>query len=91
MIVSYNINGVNHPIKRKKIMNQLKRLNCSIALLQETHLNDIEHKKLRREWVGQVFSASCEGVKKEEWQFCVIDHSVLLQRTCTKTKKATFW
>lgn len=63
-VVSYNINGINHPIKRKKIMNQLKRLNCSIALLQETHLNDIEHKKLRREWVGQVFSALCEGGKK---------------------------
>ena len=45
-------------------MNQLKRLNCSIALLQETHLNDIEHKKLRREWVGQVFSVSCEKGKK---------------------------
>ena len=70
-VVSYNINGVNHPIKRKKIMNQRKGLNCSIALLQETHLDDPEHKKLRREWVGQVFSASCEKGKK---LFCVINH-----------------
>lgn len=80
-VVSYNISGINHPIKRKKIMNQLKRLNCSIALLQETHLNDIEHKKLRREWIGQVFSA------KEELQFCVIDHLVLLQRIRMKIFK----
>ena len=29
-----------------------------MALIQETHLVDSEHKELRREWVGQVFSAS---------------------------------
>lgn len=30
--------------------------------------------------------------KKGEWQICVIDHSVLLQRTRTETKRAaTFW
>lgn len=62
--ISYNVKGINHPIKRKKIISQLKRLNCSVALLQETHLSAEEHKKLRREWVGQVFSASCGGEKK---------------------------
>lgn len=56
--VSYNVHGLNHPIKRKKILSQLKKLQCSIALLQETHLTDTEHKKLKREWVNQVFYAS---------------------------------
>lgn len=59
-VITYNINGVNNPIKRNKILTQLKRLNCSIAMLQETHLNETEHKKLRRAWVGQVYSSSCE-------------------------------
>ncbi len=63
-IITYNVNGVNHPIKRKKIFSQLKRLNCSIALLQETYLDDREHQKLKREWVGQIFSASYKNGKK---------------------------
>ena len=33
-------------------------MQCSIALLQETHLSEGEHKKLRWEWVNQVYSAS---------------------------------
>lgn len=56
--VSYNVHGLNHPIKRKKILSQLKKMQCSIALLQETHLMETEHRKLKREWVSQVFYAA---------------------------------
>ena len=54
-VVSYNVKGINHPIKKKNILAQLKKCNCSIGLLQETHLNESEHKKLTRDWVEQVF------------------------------------
>ncbi len=57
-LVSYNVHGMNHPIKRKKILSQLKKMQCSIALLQETHLIETEHRKLKREWVDRVFHAS---------------------------------
>ena len=39
-------------------MSQLKKLKCSIALLQETHLTEAEGKKLNKDWVNQVFHAS---------------------------------
>ncbi|KAF3858941.1 hypothetical protein F7725_012142 [Dissostichus mawsoni] len=32
-------------------------LNCDIAMLQETHFNAMESKKLRQNWVGQIFSS----------------------------------
>ena len=52
-VVSYNVHGLNHPIKRKKILSQLKKLQCSIALLQETHLTETEHRKLRKKLVNR--------------------------------------
>ncbi len=52
---SWNLKGVNNVIKRKKILNILKRDNIQIALLQETHLNNKEHQKLCRDWVGQIY------------------------------------
>ncbi len=58
IIATYNVHGLNHPMKGKKVYNQLKKLQCSIALLQETHLLEGEHKKLRREWVSHVYYAS---------------------------------
>ena len=52
--VSWNVKGINTPIKR----NYLKKLSTSIAFIQETHLTDVEHLKLRRDWVGHVFFSS---------------------------------
>lgn len=63
-VFSYNVKGIINPIKRKKILTQLKKLNCSIGLLQETHLNDVEHRKLRRDWVAQIFYAFCSNSRK---------------------------
>lgn len=57
-IVSLNVKGINNVIKRQKILTFLRKENTKIALLSETHLNDIEHLKLRRAWVGQVFYSS---------------------------------
>ena len=57
VLISLNVNGIKNKIKRHKILLYLKSLNCDIAMLQETHLNVTEAKKLRQNWVGQLFSS----------------------------------
>uniref|UniRef100_H3ANA3 exodeoxyribonuclease III n=1 Tax=Latimeria chalumnae TaxID=7897 RepID=H3ANA3_LATCH len=56
--ISWNINGINHPIKRKRILNFLNSHQAQVALLQEMHLTQAEHEKLRRGWVGNCFYSS---------------------------------
>lgn len=45
-------------VKRQNFISYLKKENCQIALLQETHLSNLEHIKLRRSWVGKAFYSS---------------------------------
>lgn len=56
--VSFNVNGLNGPIKQKRVLVYLKKLKINIAFIQETHLIPLEHKKLKRDWIGQVISSS---------------------------------
>lgn len=56
--VSFNVNGLNGPVKRKRVLTHLKKLRIDIAFIQETHLTAQEHKKLKRDWVGHVLSSS---------------------------------
>uniref|UniRef100_A0A3P8UB30 exodeoxyribonuclease III n=1 Tax=Amphiprion percula TaxID=161767 RepID=A0A3P8UB30_AMPPE len=63
---TFNVKGIHHPIKRKKILSFLKKDKIQIAFLQETHLVAKEHIKLKRDWVGQAyyssFSSNSRGV-----------------------------
>lgn len=56
--ISINLRGINSPIKRKKVLTYLKRQSADIAFIQETHLPDLEHIKIRRDWVGHIFYSS---------------------------------
>ena len=40
---SWNVEGLNSPVKRNKVINHLKSLNTKTAFLQETHLNPLDH------------------------------------------------
>ena len=55
---SYNVNGILNPIKRSKILGKMRKEGVEVALLQETHLSQKEHEKLKRNGFNQVFSSS---------------------------------
>lgn len=57
-LTTWNVQGLGHVIKRKKISTHLKKQKSDIALLQETRLSDTEHLKLKRDWVGKVYFSS---------------------------------
>lgn len=45
-------------------MNQLKKLNCPVAMLQETYLSDNVHVKLRRDWLDQQYIFAYQNKRK---------------------------
>lgn len=47
-ILTLNVNGLNNPVKRQKIMTKLKKDKSQIIFLQETHLSSLESEKLKR-------------------------------------------
>lgn len=57
-LISLNVREINSPIKTRKILTYLKRQSTDVSFIQETHLSDAEHIKLRRYWVGHAFHPS---------------------------------
>lgn len=61
--ISWNINGSQNPVKRKKCLSYLKSQQADVALIQETHLTESEINKFKRDWVGQLFHSSYSSKK----------------------------
>uniref|UniRef100_A0A096M7V3 Endonuclease/exonuclease/phosphatase domain-containing protein n=1 Tax=Poecilia formosa TaxID=48698 RepID=A0A096M7V3_POEFO len=55
-LISWNVQGLGHVIKRKKILTFLKKQEADIALLQKTRLSDVDHLK-------QCFSSHSQNKK----------------------------
>lgn len=47
-VVSLNVNGLNNPIKRGKVLAKFKKEKIQIIFLQETHLSRQEHEKIKK-------------------------------------------
>lgn len=62
-IISWNVNGLQNPIKLKKCLTYIKSQQAQLAFIQETHLLDSEVSRLKRDWVGQVFHSSYANKK----------------------------
>lgn len=62
-IASLNVNGLNNVIKRGKVMQKLGKI--QVIYLQEMHLNQQEHDKLRKfGFKNTFFSSFKKGPKK---------------------------
>lgn len=59
--ISWNVKGLNHPVKRNKVFSHLKKLRAGVAFLQETHLHDSDHWRLGKCWAGQFFHSNFKG------------------------------
>lgn len=57
-LISWNVKGMNHPIKRTRIFTHLKSLGADIIFLQETHLLSTDCSKLQRGWVDHIFCSN---------------------------------
>ncbi len=63
---SWNVNGINEPVKCGKVLSHLRQMQADVIFLQETHLKNDAHNKIRARWINQVFhsrfSAKARGV-----------------------------
>lgn len=59
-VITFNVRGLGNPIKWKRVLTFLSL----ILIFQETHLSNEEHKKLKRDWVGQVYFSSFTSNKR---------------------------
>lgn len=57
-LLSWNVDGLNTPIKRKKILTHLKRSKPDIIFLQETHWKTNSGAALRAHWLDSCYSAT---------------------------------
>lgn len=62
--VSWNVKGLNGPVKRSKVFSHLKSLKADILFLQETHLRVKDHIRLRKAWISQVYHSRHDGSSK---------------------------
>lgn len=63
-IFSLNVKGLNHPIKRRKIMDYLAKTKGDIILVQETKLSSKDSELLNHNWILQVSCSPAEQKNK---------------------------
>ncbi len=57
-MVSWNVKGLGHPIKRAKVFTHLRSLSSDLVFLQETHIRPSEKSRLRCSWAGHTFQST---------------------------------
>lgn len=55
---SWNVKGINEPIKRGKVLAHLKSLKADIIFLQEAHLKKEAQHRLKAKWIAKAYHSS---------------------------------
>mgnify|MGYP001175078505 FL=1 len=63
-LVSLNVNGLNNPIKRTKIILKMRKLKAQVIFMQETHLSQEEHEKLKKFGFRNTYYSTCKQSNK---------------------------
>ena len=53
--ISWNVKGVNGPVKRARVLTHLKNLKADVVFLQETHLKKSDQIRLHKAWFSHEF------------------------------------
>lgn len=63
-LLSLNINGLNNPVKRGKVILKMRKVKAQIIFLQETHLSKKEHEKLKKFGYRKTYYSTCRQSRK---------------------------
>lgn len=88
--ISHNVKGLHSPVKRKKIMLQLKQAKCQIAFFQETHLSDVEHDMLKKSWADKVYYSSHQSGRKRGVSILIHRHVNFIETSAHKDNEGRY-
>lgn len=57
-LLSWNVRGMNHPLKRRKVYMHLNKLKAEIIFLQETHIKQTTKALLNPRWASQIYQSN---------------------------------
>ena len=60
-LISWNVKGLNHQVKRGRALTHLRRLRAGVVFLQETRLHESDQGRLGKCWRGQSFHSNFRG------------------------------
>lgn len=87
--ISLNVNGLNNAIKRKRILQYLKKEGGEVIFLQETHLSTIEHAKMEKLANAQVFHSS-HSTSKRGVSILIKNHLMFKKIKCIRDKEGRY-
>lgn len=88
-IVSLNVKGLNHPVKRKKILDYIRKQNADIILLQETKIDAA----LAESWCNSQFTdvAYSAAIGKKNGVITLIARKARTELSSYTADKADGW
>ncbi len=64
-LLSWNVRGLNSPVKRGKVYAHLKKLGAEIVFLQETHIKTTTKFSIKAPWMSQVYQSNSSTKARE--------------------------